>query len=204
MTKLLHITPIPNGTELIDSLRESKSIRYGEKMQRIVEKILESEDKNAIEHKLLEIFPDNKHKVLREFFMDHPVCWSDLLRKRHKYRKNDRDDEWYIEEEHIEEIYKTFLIRGRKNDIGKKLRDVLPDAITDNQDLLEFASKQPSLIDSGGYAYTKLSRSTRVKTTPRLIYTGLYQNIDNYTHGNRDEHFRKVFPKLLHYLKEIF
>lgn len=101
-----------------------------------------------MERKLTEVFPENKHKVLRDFFLDHPVCWIDLLRKLHKYRKNDREDEWYIEEENIEEVYKTFLIRGRKNDIGKRLRDVLPHAITENQALLEFASKQPSLLDS--------------------------------------------------------
>lgn len=173
-------------------------------MQRTVDKILESEDTSHVEQKLTEIFPGKKNEVLRDFFKSHPVCWIDLLRKLHKYRKNNSEDEWHIEKEHIEEIYKTFLIRGRKNDIGKKLRDVLPDAITENQNLLEFASKQPSLLDSGGYAYTKLPKSTRMKTTPRLIYMGLYQNIDSYTHGNKDEHFRKVFPKLLQYLKEIF
>ena len=45
MTKFLDIIPLPSGTELIDSHRESKSIRYGEKMLKTVNKILESEDK---------------------------------------------------------------------------------------------------------------------------------------------------------------
>ena len=38
----------------------------------------------AVEQVKIEIhrcFPENKHKVIREFFTAHPVCWTDLLRK---------------------------------------------------------------------------------------------------------------------------
>ncbi|NRH20740.1 hypothetical protein HOO68_01705 [Candidatus Gracilibacteria bacterium] len=190
-----------SGTTLIDSLRSPQSEKYGEKMKKTVEKILIGDDKSNFNTIIDQFF---SHKILREFFHNHPVCWIDLLRKLHKYRKNDREEGWYIEDEHIEEVYKTFLIRGRTNDIGSKLRKILPDVIIKNQALLEFASKQPSLLDSGGYSYIKIPKNKRPKATIGLIYAGLTQNIDACTYENADTYFTKVLPKVLQYLKEIF
>ncbi len=200
----LEIPPGKDWTVLIDSLRSSKSNDYSEKMRETVNKVLLLEDENALEQTLLNIFPENKHKVLREFFLQHPVCWIDLLRKLHKYKIKDLADDWIIEEEHIEEIYKTFLVRWRTNNIWSQLRKILPQAITENQSLLEFASKQPSLLDSGWYSYAKLPKTERYKTSIALITLWLTQNIKECTYENRDVHYKEIFPQILNYLNAIF
>lgn len=81
--------------------------------------------------------------------MHHPVRWYDLIRKLSKFRRNDSQHGWYLSEDGIEEIYTTFLILNRKRDIGEKLRQRLPDSISTNQELLRYASEQPSILDSG-------------------------------------------------------
>ena len=47
---------------------------------------------DQIKQEIYKCFPENKHKVLRDFFVEHPVCWTDIQRKIHAFRKHDNED----------------------------------------------------------------------------------------------------------------
>ncbi len=160
---------------------------------------------SELQLKLREVFPH--HKILQEFFYNHPVCWFDLLRKLHKYRINSNEGNgWFIPEKDIGDIYGSFLTRWRKTDsvIGKKLRNILPDAITKNQNLLRYASDQPSLLDDSGYSLGQIPKMQRKNNIKKLISFGLLKNIQECTYDNIDAHFSVIFPKMLRYLDEIY
>lgn len=138
-------------------------------------------------------FPLNKHKVIREFFMTHPVCWTDIQRKIHALKKyNNEKKEWYIEERKLWEIYGSFLTRGRKSNIWEKIHPLLPYAITENQELLTFAGAQPSLLDEGWYMFSQMHQQKRIWLIRNLILTGISKNIDNYTYFNIGNTYPKI------------
>lgn len=172
----------------------------------------------SLEQLRLEIakcFPENKHKVIREFFIKHPVCWTDIQRKIYAIKQYDNEDKkWYIKDAQLWEIYSSFMIRWRSNDIGVRIRELLPDAISKNQVLLWFCGSQPSLLDNvgaqpslldeGGYMFSKISTKNRKWYIKKLITTGMIQNIDNCDYDSAIAHMPTLLPKLLRYLKEIF
>jgi hypothetical protein len=153
---------------------------------------------------LLRFFPAHNDKTIRDFFNNHPIRWFDLIRKLSKYRKNDSERGWFLQDDAIEDIYTTFLVRGRVDNIGERLRNALPEVISKNQELLRYASTQPSILDSEGYAFSHIEKSVRKKFIGKLVCNGFIQNIDGCNYRNLDTYFEKVFPKIHRYLESIF
>ncbi len=83
------------------------------------------------------------------------------------------------------------------DNIGERLRSALPDVISKNQELLRYASTQPSILDSGGYAFAHIEKSKRENFIRKLVYNGFIQNIEGCTFKNIDSYFEKVFPEIL-------
>lgn len=200
-SRISHTLP---STIRIDNLRSPLSDTSLGRTRIRYEAIYSIDSKATLGVKLHELFPDNRQKVIRDFFINHPVSWTDLLRKLHKYRQNNRESGWYIEEWDIGEIYTSFLIRGRKWDIGIKLRALLPDAISKNQELIEYAADQPSLLDESGHAFSKISLGKRKWHIKKLIGIGMIQNINGCTYETLNIYFAKILPKILHYMGSIF
>ncbi len=206
-------------TAQIDILR-TRSENYIERVSSAVHKIYTLEEREDLSFTLIKYF--GKYPVIRDFFQDHPTCWNDLIRKIHKHRRNDSDNGWHIPEQFIDDIYTTFLVRGRKNDIGKLLRASITEGVLKNEPLIEFASKQPSLLDTGWYSYSQLPKtrnkeikikdvngvtpimSWRRNTTEKLIKSSLIKNNSKCTEENIWEYFNAVFPDILHYLQSIY
>lgn len=192
----------PTGT--IDSLRNAIFQRVIENTKQIIENICTIDSKDELSKVLLRCFPGNKDRVFRNFFERHPTCWFDLIRKIHKHRKNDSSHGWHISPDGIEDIYSTFLVRWRAEDIGEKLRERLPESITNNETLIEYASKQHSILDYDGYTFAQLPRTQRKRAIRKLLNFWLIKNIDGCVYENIDLHFQRVFPEILRYIKEIF
>lgn len=79
---------------------------------------------------------------------------------------------------------------------------MLPGVISENQDLLRYASTQPSILDSEGYSFSKLQK--RDSLIRKLVLNGFIHNIDGCTYEDVDKHFGKVFPEILRNLDAIF
>lgn len=193
-----------NSTSKIDLLRTSISETIINRTQWRYKEICSIDSKEALRVILQSLFPGNPHRVLRDFFIKHPICWTDLLRKLHKYRKNERETDWHIDEENIWDVYSSFLIRWRQSDIGEKLRNILPDAITKNQALLDYSSKQPSLLDEGWYSFSQIPKIQRRSDIKKMISIGMIKNIAWCTYNDIDLQFKDIYTKMLRYLDEIF
>lgn len=159
-----------------------------------------------IKWELNKCFPLNPQKVIRDFFMEHPVCWTDMQRKIHAFSEYDNNkNRWRIPDEKLWGIYESFLIRGRKNDIGEKIRNLLPRAISENKDLLKFSREQPSLLDEGGFMFSNIPSVKRKRLIKSLIKNWMLKNIEWCDHyKDIDIYIPKILPKILRYITEIF
>lgn len=135
-------------TARIDALRKEVTQATIENVRTTVNETTSVTSREELDKILIEYFPGHNHKPLREFFSSHPIRWFDLIRKLSKHRKNDSQRGWYVEESAIEDIYTTFLVRGRSDSLGERLRALLPGVISENERLLRYASTQPSILDS--------------------------------------------------------
>jgi hypothetical protein len=191
-------------TSRIDRLRGSVSEQTIKNTEERYNTICSITTIDELKWEIQRCFPENKHKVIREFFIEHPVCWSDIQRKIHALKKYDNERKrWYIEDDKLGEIYASFLIRGRRNDVWEKIRTLLPDTISENQDLIIFAWAQPSLLDEGWFMFSHISAKNRKWHIRKLISYGMISNIDNCTYDDLDKHIPIILPKLLRYIKEI-
>jgi len=194
-----------SSTSRIDSLRKTESTSaLIDGVKKTVNETTSITSRDDMSKLLLRFFPGHNDKAIREFFSNHPIRWFDLIRKLSKYRKNDSERGWFLQDEAIEEIYTTFLVRGRVDNIGERLRETLPNVISKNQELLRYASTQPSILDSGGFAFSHIEKSNRKYFIGKLVCNGFIQNIDGCTYRNLDTYFEKVFPEILRYLESIF
>lgn len=193
------------STQRIDALRTSLSQEVIDNTVKRFEKICALNEPGKLNEILRRVFPNHNQRIIREFFIAHPVSFSDLLRKIHHSRKFDKEKWWwYIEEgSAIWEIYVSFLVRWRVSDIGKQLRNLLPDSVTKNQELLRFADDQPSLLDEWGYLFSKIKPQKRQWQIKNLIVTWLLKNLWEIGYTNIDTTIWRILPKLLKYLKEI-
>ncbi len=190
-------------TSRIDRLRGTISEQTIKNTEARYSAICSMTTKEGIKWEILKCFPDHNHKVIRDFFIAHPVCWTDIQRKIFAIRKYDKI--WYIEDRELWNIYDSFMIRGRKNDIWEKIRRLLPDAITRNQNLLAFSGAQPSLLDEGWHMFSKISAKNRKWHIRKLITTGMIKNMNScFDYIEAVKHMPTLFLKFLHYLKEIF
>ena len=193
------------GTQRIDGLLWSISEQTIRNTEERYDAICSSSTSDQLKIEVQKCFPENKHKVIREFFISHPVCWTDMLRKIFALKKYDNEKKiWYIGEEDYREIYASFLIRWRKSDIWSKIRMLLPDSIVGNQDLLNFAWAQPSLLDEGWYMFSKVATKNRKWHILKLITTAMIRNIDKCNYHAVDIHLPVIFPKILRYVKQLF
>lgn len=206
----------PRMTIRIDDLRSPVTEGVIRKTQTRFDAICSIKSIEELKAEILKYFPENRQKVIRNFFGEHPVCWHDLKRKLYAITTFDENRNiWYIDEDRIWEIYSVFLIRGRQHDIGDKIRALLPDIISENRALLEYCAKkpsiidaniaiQPSLLDEGGYIFSRISADNTKSYIKKLITTGMIQNIDNYSYEDCKCGIPDILPRLLKYLKEIF
>jgi hypothetical protein len=201
-----------SSTLRIDALRKPEStdvLKDG--VKNMVNEITSIKDREDMGKVLLRFFPAHNDKTIRDFFINHPIRWFDLIRKLSKYRKNDSERGWFLQDDAIEDIYTTFLVRGREDlvrrredVIGERLRKVLPEVISKNQELLRYASTQPSVLDLEGYAFSHIEKSNRESLIRKLVTNGFSKNIDGCFYRNLDTYFEKVFPEILRYLYSIF
>lgn len=193
-----------SSTKQIDSLRFPITQRIIDDVRQSVDRVCTIDNRKELWEILLQYFPTNKNRVVRDFFTKNPVCWYDFIRKIHKFRKNDSKHGWYIDQKWIEDIYASFLVRWRAENIGEKLREQIHDAVIKNQDLIEYASKQDSILNSWGYSFSHIPKSQRKSAIKKLLSFWLIKNIDGCTYENIDEHFSRIFEKLLNYTEEVF
>lgn len=193
-------------TSRIDRLRWSLSEQTIKNTISRYESICSMDSSDQIKQEIYKCFPENKHKVLRDFFVEHPVCWTDIQRKIHAFRKHDNEEmRWYIPDNKLWDIYASFLIRGRKKDIGQKIWNLLPHAISENQELIKFAGEQPSLLDDGWFMFSSIPAGKRKKLIKTVIKTGIMKNIDwCRTYEETNIYIPRILPKLLRYITEIF
>ncbi len=192
-------------TSRIDQLRWSISEQTIKNTEDRYSKICSITTLEQLKWEIRRCFPKNEHKIIRDFFIDHPVCWTDMQRKIHAFKKYDNEKKrWYIEDQHLWDIYASFLIRGRKSDIWEKLRVLLPVAVTENQELMIFAWAQPSLLDEWWFMFSKISSRNRKWHIKKLISNWLIRNLDNFTYENVGDYITTILPKLLSSIKEIF
>ena len=203
-------------TSRIDNLRKPVTPDVIRKTAVRFDAICSIKKPDELKAEILKFFPDNKHQIIREFFLKHPVCWHDLKRKLYAITTyDDISKKWHISEDKIWDIYSIFLIRGRAHDIGEQIRKLLPSVISENQSLLGYCGKQtslldanltiqPSLLDEGGYIFNCISENNRKSYIRKLLTNGMIQNIDKCTYKEALELAPNIFPKLLNYLKEIF
>ena len=192
------------ATQRVDSLRAPLTSQTVENMIERVNSICSIDTKEELEWVLRKVFPQNNQKIMRDFFCTHPVAWEDLLHKLHTFRKNNRENGWYIELSDMNEIYSIFLIRRRQSDIWGKLRKLLPDSISQNQELLKLASNQSSILDTWWYTYASITSNQRKSSNKKLIINGLTKNIDGCIYENISMFFPRIFPKILQYIQEIY
>lgn len=193
-------------TSRIDRLRWNASDELVMETKERYDKICSLTPIEKLKWEVWEYFPGPKNKVLRDFFVKHPVCWTDLQRKIHAIKKYDnREKYWFIEESKIWEIYSCFLIRERQNDIWEKLRSILRSSIIENQRFLKFCDSQPSILDEWWYMFSKTSIKNRKWNIKKLISTWVFQNIDNCNDFESIKNLVPILlPKILKYIKDIY
>lgn len=206
----------PSMTGRIDGLRLPVTDAVIRKTHTRFDAICSIKSIDELKAEIQKYFPENRHKVIRIFFETHPVCWHDLKRKLYAITTFDeKRNIWNIDEDRIWEIYSIFLIRERKQDIGDKIRVLLPDIISENRAFLEYCAKkpslidaaitiQPSLLDEGGYIFSQISAEKSKWYITKLITSGMIQNIDNYSYQDLKKGIPDILSRLLIYLKEIF
>ena len=78
-----------------------------------------------------------KNIYLRNFFMDHPTVWQDLLRELHSsLQENIGDRSLQVNPDDYDQIYSAFIVNGRTDNIGKQLYDAIGPEIIHNSALL--------------------------------------------------------------------
>lgn len=188
----------------INSLRwENQALQ--ENTQKSVSKIMAVRWKVDLREILRQYLPSRYAKVLTDHFSKFPSSWFDLMRKLCKYRKNDSTLGWHIDAKDVWKILEVLLVRWRKKDIGTDLVEAVRVWILGDQNIIEFASKQPSILDSSWHSFAQLPAKQRQDNIMTLIEVWLTNNIDKCNTWNIDsEYFPQVFPRILHYLEKIF
>lgn len=190
-------------TNTIDSLRSANDDIVS-RVRETISHISRIDTPTALQDALKSFFKGGKNKVLRDFFLSHPIRWIDLLRKIHKSRKNNNERWWYIDDSGIADIYASFIIRWRKADTWSILIEAIPRWVLENSPLIDFASKQKSILDSSWYSFSRIPINKRKWDIRKLIELWLIQNIKWCNYDSLDIHFHKVFPKLIKYIEDIF
>ncbi len=188
----------------IDSLRW-KNQYLQRNTQEHVDKIMAVRWKVDLREILRQYLPTKYTKVLTNHFSRFPSSWFDLMRKLCKYRKNDSTLGWHIDAKDVWKILEVLLVRWRKKDIGADLVEAVRVWILGDQNIIEFASKQTSILDSSWHSFAQLPANQRQASIMTLIEVWLTNNIDKCNAWNIDsEYFPDVFPRILHYLEKIF
>lgn len=100
------------STSRIDALRKPEPlVSLVDSVKKTVNETTSITTRDEMGTLLLKYFPGHNDRSIRDFFTNHPIRWFDLIRKLSKYRKNDSEQGWYLQDEAIEEIYTTFLVR---------------------------------------------------------------------------------------------
>ncbi len=192
------------STTDIDTLRITRTQEQVQSTSSAISSIINLTPVEEIQKQIDRYFPKRWETLwIHNFFYDHPHVFNDLIRVIHTHRVNNSISWWHIPDEYVPDIYQAFLFRNRKNDIGNDI-PLFVKEVCKNQKFIEFASKQPSILDMNSYEFAQIGDKPRKKNIRRLIVSGLVSNISWCTDSNIDVYFLQTKDRIFHYLNEIF